>query len=415
MGTTGKRIGIYALIYSLYFFAPTISAMSPAVAEIGLAYPTVDTATIGYVVTITAILQAITALAAGAVAGRLKNLKPLVAFAALLYVVSGCFPFLLQDGQGFVALLVSRALFGVSTGIIMPLSNTLVMLNFPDEQQKAGVVGVGNVMLSVGTVVTNLIGGYLCLISWQATFLVYALGLVTLVLALTVRKQALANPATDENPNRDAALKESNAPSQEPSRNAMPAAAFGYLLLFLVVIIATQPMVVYNAQYIASAQLGDSVTAGYTTAAFSVGGAIASLGFRRFYAAFGKWILPVAFAIATASAVLGYLGSSPVQGSIVFYAVGILLAGFALLLATCFTPIMVSSIVPPRLLTAAMGMVSFVTAAGTFLTTPCTQIAAALTGTDGIRAVLLAVAILTALAFIAISAAISAKSRREAQ
>lgn len=418
MGLSKKHRAMVALIYSLYFFAPTISAISPAIAEIGNAYPSVSTAAIGYVVTITAILQAITALLAGVVAGRMRSLKPLVLFASLLYAASGCFPFLLASGQGFAALIVSRAFFGVATGIIMPLSNSLVMLTFDDESQRAGVVGVGNVMLSVGTIVTSLIGGYLCLVSWQTTFLVYALGLAILFLAFPAFKQAASlqseekgQPLPSGDQNEEETRQHGTKETPPSAQRRIPPKAFGYIGLFLLVIIATQPMVVYNANYIANAGIGDSVTAGYATAAFSLGGCLASLAFKRILKLLDTWTMPFSFAVAALSAILGYLGSTPGAGNLACYAIGIFLAGVALLVATCFTPIVIASVVPPRLLTTAMGLVSFATAAGTFLTTPIAQIASLASATDGTRETLIIAAACAVIATAATAIAVSRKNR----
>ena len=110
----GGAAAITIVIMMIYFMSPTISAISPAVASISASYPAVSASAIGYVVTITAAFQAVTAVVAGALMGRKVKYRTLTIFSSALVVVSGCFPFVLQDGAGFALLLVSRALLAPS-------------------------------------------------------------------------------------------------------------------------------------------------------------------------------------------------------------------------------------------------------------------------------------------------------------
>lgn len=375
--TGAKKQGIKATIFSLYFFAPTISAISPALASMASAYPTIDVATLGYIVTITAAFQAVTAVLAGLVAGKAFSFKSMLVFASLLYVLSGCFPYLLQDGEGFEMMLVTRALFGVATGIVMPLSNSLVMAFFDDKMERASLIGKGNVFLNLGTIVTNLIGGYLCLISWQTTFLVYGLGIVMLVFSIFCVPAGKSSGLEDE------------ATKSERSSSGFPLVALTYILIFLMAGVATQPLLVYNAQFLSNSGIGDSVTAGYMITFFSIGGILASWGFSRIFNKIHEWLIPLSFVIIIAAALLGFIGSNPDGGNLVLYATGIFLSGFALLLITCCTPLAVTVIVKPEMTTTAMGLIAFATAIGTFLAAPFAQLVTFICGSDDVRLVLL--------------------------
>lgn len=411
----GAQRGVTATIFSLYFFAPTISAMSPALGAMTEAYPAVSAAAMGYVVTITAILQAVAALVAGLIAGRKIKFRTILIIAGVLYVVAGCFPYFLQDGQGFAALLVSRALFGVATGIVMPLSNSLVMVFFKDESKRSGIVGVGNVVLSLGTIVTNLVGGYLCLISWQSTFLVHALGIIMLVLSIIFLPDKVFKAAEEGVSAEESEEAESDA-SEAKAKAKFPAIAILYLFLFLMVLVVTQPLIVYNATFLTEANIGTSVTAGYMTSVFSVGGMIASFAFKFLYSKLKDWVLPFAYIFAILGALLGYVGTG--TGNLLFYAAGIFCAGVALLLITCFTPIVLSSIVAPELITMAMGFVSFITAAGTFLTTPLAQVSTSLMHTTEVRCVLLVafvMAVVIGILSLVVSASMSKRSKKKAE
>lgn len=398
--------GLKATIFSLFFFAPTISAISPAMAALSQAYPEITPAGIGYVLTIAAAFQAITALVTGAIAGRVVSYRTLLVASSILYVAGGCFPFFLADGQGFTALLVSRAVFGIGTGIMMPLSNALIMACFDDSETRTGLVGAGNVALNAGTVVTNLLGGYLCVISWQMTFTLHILGSVVLVFSLLFLRGSVV-PEVDESGEG-----QSVARAFAKSIVKLPAAAFGFPALLLLTLVITQPIIVYNAQLLAEAGIGTSVTAGYMTIAFAAGGIAASSLFKKIVGRLGAWLVPLAFLVAVLATALGFFGASHENGNIVMYALAVFLDGASLLLVTCFVPVAVAERIDSGLIAPAMGLVSFATAAGTFLAAPFAQVSAVIIPSGEIRAVLLC-ASFVALAAMLVSAFVLVRKRRK--
>lgn len=92
----------------------------------------------------------------------------------MLYVAAGSGCFLVGN---IYALLVLRALLGVSVGLIMPLSTGLLAYYYPPEQQ-ARLMGLSAAMNQMGGVVATLLAGLLSSISWRWSFLVYLLGLI---------------------------------------------------------------------------------------------------------------------------------------------------------------------------------------------------------------------------------------------
>ena len=65
----------------------------------------------------------------------------------------------------------------------MPLSTGLLAYYFRPEQQ-AGLMGYSSAMNQMGGVVATLLSGLLANISWRASFLVYLMGLISIVLCL---------------------------------------------------------------------------------------------------------------------------------------------------------------------------------------------------------------------------------------
>lgn len=127
------------------------------------------------------------------------NTRTLVLLGLLLYTAGGCAAGLF-DQIGLV--LVMRALVGVGVGILMPLSTGLLTDYFPPEKQ-AALLGVSSAMNQLGGVIATLLAGLLAGVSWRASFLVYLLGLGSILLCLRylpgdrIAQQAPGNPASD--------------------------------------------------------------------------------------------------------------------------------------------------------------------------------------------------------------------------
>ena len=106
--------------------------------------------------------------------------RTLVLMGLLLYTVGGCAAGLFDN---IFAVLVTRALVGIGVGIIMPLSTGLLSYYYRPEQQ-VGLMGYSSAMNQMGGVIATLLSGLLANISWRVSFLVYLMGLVSIVLCL---------------------------------------------------------------------------------------------------------------------------------------------------------------------------------------------------------------------------------------
>lgn len=106
--------------------------------------------------------------------------KTLVMAGLLLYTVggvaAGCF-------SNIYLVLLMRALVGVGVGIMMPLSTGLLAYYYPPESQ-AKLSGYASAMNQMGGVIATLLTGVLSSINWRCSFLVYLMGLISIVLCL---------------------------------------------------------------------------------------------------------------------------------------------------------------------------------------------------------------------------------------
>ena len=109
---------------------------------------------------------------------RILRTRAIATTGLLLYVVAGAGCFFVDD---ICVLLFLRALLGVSVGLVMPLSTGLLAYYFPPEEQ-ARLMGLSAAMNQMGGVVATLLAGLLATIEWRYAFLVYLLGIISLVM-----------------------------------------------------------------------------------------------------------------------------------------------------------------------------------------------------------------------------------------
>ncbi|MBE6112315.1 MAG: MFS transporter [Peptococcaceae bacterium] len=106
--------------------------------------------------------------------------KTLVTIGLIFYVFGGC---LAGAFSNIFLVLLTRAFVGIGVGIIMPLSTGLLAYYFaPGEQEQ--LMGYSSAMNQMGGVIATLLSGLLAGISWRASFLVYLMGLISMVLCL---------------------------------------------------------------------------------------------------------------------------------------------------------------------------------------------------------------------------------------
>lgn len=155
------------------------AAVAPALQIILEYFKDVDQTLVQMIISIPALFIALTGLIFPALCRSFKS-KTLVMIGLLLYTVGGCSAGLFSN---IYAVLAFRALVGIGVGIIMPLSTGLLSFYFPPDLQDK-LMGYSSAMNQMGGVVATLISGILASISWRASFLVYLMGAISIVLCL---------------------------------------------------------------------------------------------------------------------------------------------------------------------------------------------------------------------------------------
>lgn len=106
--------------------------------------------------------------------------KTIAVIGLVMYVIAGTGALFFNN---ILILLAFRAALGISVGLLMPLSTGLLAFYYPPEQQSE-LMGEAAAMNQLGGVLATLLAGFLSIISWRLSFLVYLFGLISVVLVL---------------------------------------------------------------------------------------------------------------------------------------------------------------------------------------------------------------------------------------
>lgn len=107
--------------------------------------------------------------------------RPILLVGAILLVVGGVMPFWMHGSIWVI--LFWRAVFGAGNGLLLPMASDLV-IDFFDGKERTTVQGWASAAFSLSGVVFQLLGGWFCEISWEYTFLAYAVAIIFFAIAL---------------------------------------------------------------------------------------------------------------------------------------------------------------------------------------------------------------------------------------
>lgn len=156
------------------------AAVAPALNLIQEYFRNVNSLYVQMIISMPALFIALTNLFLFKPLSKRFRARTLVLVGLAFYVIFGCMAGLFNN---IWLVLICRGLVGVGVGIIMPLSTGLISFYFTKDKQ-AQLMGYASAMNMMGGVVATLIAGALAMISWRFAFLVYLLGLLSIVLCL---------------------------------------------------------------------------------------------------------------------------------------------------------------------------------------------------------------------------------------
>lgn len=270
-------------IMSIFFIAMGVGTITPALNSIMLAFPDLSVSTIYLTSTLPSLMCIPATLFAGAVAGNRVKFKTLGIIGVGLFVLGGVAPFFATD---FTVILIERAIFGIGLGIISPIGNALIIGLYEGEQQ-ANLLGIGTIMMNVGGIVLQFMGGAMAGVAWNYAFLPHLLGIITLLLVMFF----LPEPPKIEHP----------AGAEKPKITIKPV-IWLVAALFGVVMFIDYPMLMGMSTFLANNKIGGPTTAAVVLSFFTVGGMIGGAVFssvfkfaKRFTVGIGLLCMSIAY------------------------------------------------------------------------------------------------------------------------
>lgn len=175
-----KQFAVLAIL-AMEFNGLAMSAVSPALADIGRAFPNVPQMFMSILSTLPALMCIPVSVFATGLIGKRITFRNLAIIGVALQLLGGLMPII---SQTFYEILIWRCIFGIGMGIMAPMGSALMFAVFTKEE--AEIQSSRDTMVaSVGAVVYQLFGGILCAqFGWRNTFFIYALLIPTLTLTM---------------------------------------------------------------------------------------------------------------------------------------------------------------------------------------------------------------------------------------
>ncbi|HEY3425293.1 MAG TPA: MFS transporter [Negativicutes bacterium] len=273
-----KRVLLKFSILVMAILGMGSMAMAPALANISAAFKEASPETIMQMMSLPAIMMVVTTLIFGKMAEFLSR-RALFFLGMALFLVGGVVPYFLND---LTTILIMRAVFGASFGILVPLATVLISDWF-EGNERDSLLGLQSVFVSVGGMIWSTLGGLLCVADWHNTFLAYLLGIVVVVLFIFF---------VPEPPKKSGAV-QGNKAIKEPLGAKVyfvegVLGAFNILVMVFFTNIAIQ---------IVGENLGNAASAGFALTIFTIGGLLAGLVFGKTILVLKSATMPVGWII----------------------------------------------------------------------------------------------------------------------
>lgn len=257
------------------------AAVAPGLSEINRVFAGCSPTVVKLVISLPPLLIIPFSLLSGWLSSVMSK-KNLLVTGLLIYLIGGA-------GAAFVdsmlPLLLFRAVLGMGTGIILPLSTGLIA-DFYDGDERSKMMGFSSASNCLGTIMANIAAGILVAINWHYIFYVYFLAIPVLLMVIT--------------------FLEDKAPASEVVRGkatAIPKELISWALAAFLVMLAFFGVVTNLSQLIEIRDIGGTQLAGYVFALNSlcmlISGALfltVQIRLRKFYPSFMLFLMAAGYA-----------------------------------------------------------------------------------------------------------------------
>lgn len=281
------QIGIYGVSLLLMGAIGVAGALS----TIGANFPKESQTMIQNIVSIPCLVVIPTTLIVGKLMGSMSK-KILAIIGTIAFLIGGIVPAFLSS---LPLILVFRGILGIGIGIAQPVSSALVAEYFEgaDRDKVQGNVQSGQM---IGGAVMVFAGGWLGSLSWDKSFYVYLLAIITLILVI------LCLPNTK--PAKTLETKE------EKSKVKITGTAWLWVITLFLFFLGSQGFSIYLAYLVDERALGTAAQSGNSLAFFTIAGFVTGLLFGKLAGMMKNLTLFVGLAGTAASyIVIAYAGS----------------------------------------------------------------------------------------------------------
>ncbi len=306
------------------------AAVSPALAEIQIAFPGTSDLAIQMILTLPPLLVIPVSLLTGRLTLRFRQ-RQLLAVGLILYIIGGLGGSLVNS---FPMLLVTRALLGIGNGIVAPLSLSLIA-DFYQGQERASTMGLSSAMATLSGIIMPLISGWLAVFNWRLAFAAY---LISLPVALLVAFYLPEPPANG---------------NTRYSSQKLPRAVYGLGVLTFLLMVVFYLLPTRAALFLQETDIGNSAQSGLVIAAMNLSAFLIGLRFGSIRSRL-KHFTHLLGLLALASG----LGLMVMAQNLVLVIVAMFIAGLGVgtLMPTIFVE--TSNRVPAKLNAPALGIIN---------------------------------------------------------
>ncbi|MEX1200797.1 MAG: MFS transporter [Methylophaga sp.] len=276
--------------------------IAPAVASIAAAFPDATALQINVLTSLHAGMVVPFSFISGYLVRKYSK-KNILIVSLILYLIAGL--------GGAVSpniwfMLATRALLGISVGLMIPISLTLITDNYHGEE-RTQTLGLQSAATNLGGIIAIMVSGFLALYGWQFSFMAYGMAAPILILVLLILPNKAPQPYVKDSANN----------KFDPR-------------IFLLAIYMVMTFVVFfgipsnMALFLEELDVTNTVVNGIIIATCSVGGFLGGLSLAFFRRKFKTFFVPlqVTFMAIGFSLIVFY------DQSLIAMGIGVLILGF---------------------------------------------------------------------------------------
>ncbi|MEX0740103.1 MAG: MFS transporter [Pseudohongiella sp.] len=163
--------------------------IAPAVASIALAFPQASPFQINLLTSLHAGMVVPFSFVSGYLV-RYYSKKSILIGSLILYLIGGIGGALSTD---MMFMLFTRVLLGISVGLMIPISITLIS-DYYEGEERTKTLGLQSAATNLGGIIAIVVSGFLALRGWQYSFLAYGMAAFILVLVIAFLPKIVPAP-----------------------------------------------------------------------------------------------------------------------------------------------------------------------------------------------------------------------------